>query len=255
MKNDILQTLIEMEKAGQLDCTYFDDIPFEIYHHRLCPGISSTRLKMVYKNDFTEIKDTVALEVGRAFHCYILEPEKFALDYSIGQIGLKNYLSYSDYEMFKSMRYALEAHPEYETLLNGGASERTYFSRDKVTGILKKCRTDKIKGIRISDLKTTQNASQSSFLYDAKKYLYGFSAVYYLEIVSEVLGQRTNDFNVWALEKKLENPKIGIYKPNDFSIDKWDLAIRESLETMQLEKELSVKTFIGHSPEIRSVYL
>lgn len=259
-QTDVLNALIAYEKQGKLDREYFDDVPFEVYHHPNCPGISSTRLKMVYRNDYAEIEETEALFFGRAFHCYILEPELFAKAYSVGVADKHRfYLSWQQYEMLQAMKVALEAHPEYKNYFVGGANERTFFSRDLVTGVLKKCRTDKIKGIRVADLKTTTNASENNFIYSCKKYMYGFSAAYYLGIVSEVLGARTDDFTMWAVEKKPEGAKVGIYRPNMASIDRHDLAVREALETYAIEleykKQNKIKSFIGSTPDVKEVYL
>lgn len=259
-QSDVLKQLIEYEKQGKLDREYFDDIPIEVYHHPECPGISSTRLKMVYKNDYKPVEETEALFFGRAFHCYILEPELFLKTYSIGVIDkCLQYLSWQEYEMLQAMKVALEAHPLYKNYFVGGASERTFFSRDNVTNTLKKCRTDKIKGMSVADLKTTTNASESNFIYSAKKYGYGFSGAYYLGIVSEVLGTRTDDFTMWAVEKKIEDPKIGVYMPNFGSLERSDLAVREALETYSMEldykKQNKVKSFIGCSPDVKQVWL
>lgn len=250
----MLDLLVELEKSGQLDKAYFDDIPIEVYHHPLCPGVSSSTLKKVL-NRGPEIKKSTAMDVGSAFHCLILEPEEFSTRYSIGQPEIdKTFISFSDYALILKMEEVLKSHPVAMGLLDGSVRERTFFSRDAETGLLKKCRTDSIKIDVIADLKTCENASESEFTYAAKKYGYGFSAAYYIEVVSEVLGLWINDFTLIAVDKK-EEPKVGLYRPTQDCIAQKSMQVREALEIYKLNKTLSVKPFVGSSMEIKEIYI
>ena len=243
-----------MEKKGELDKAYFDEIPIEVYHHPMCPGVSSSTLKNVLARKPAP-KESEAFLFGNAFHCLVLEPGEFEKRYSIGlHDPNKIFVDFADYSLLLKMQDVLKSHEQAMELMAGGVSERTFFVRDQQTGVLKKCRTDRMKITDILDLKTCANAAKSEFQYSAKKYGYGFSAAYYIEIVSEVLGIWLENFT-WIAVDKMEEPKVGLYRPNQDCISKCSMQVRDALEIYKLNKTLKVKPFVGASPEPEEIYV
>lgn len=239
----ILSTLQSLAAEGNLvGC--FADIPVDVYHHPECPGISSTQLKGILKKSYKHYelergKSTPDTRFGSAFHCFVNEPEAFVNTYQIihgtkseflmpGKLALRD----EDFITIQEMAKKLFAHPDAGPLLCGAQNEFTYFSMDQETGLLKKCRLDAFKDNVISDLKSCQDASREAFIRDSRKYLTRISAAYYLEIVSEVLGERLGDFRLIACEK-LPPYEIAVYPVDQSSINTASLEIRRALKTIK----------------------
>ncbi len=262
---DILQTLISMADQGTLSGC-FADIPVDVYHHSNCPGISSTQLKGIIKKSFTHFMEekrteTPALHFGSAFHCFTNEPEEFARTYQIlygtkterlefGRIGLKA----DDFETIKVMQKKVFEHPDAGPLIQDAQFELTYFSVDQKTGIIKKCRVDAIKNKIISDLKTCADASPETFARDARKYLYRISGAYYLEIVSETLGEPLNQFNLIACEKEAPH-EINVFRISEASLKKADQEIRHALDIIQTVHEQGPKAWVGYDLGIKDLHI
>lgn len=257
-RKEILENLIRMESKGQLEKTYYDGIPIEVYHHPLCPGVSSTKLKAVDKPPEKNDSEKPAFVFGRAFHTLILEPTLFTNDFVVGTMERetrRTYISFADYDMMIRMKNALSRHSVAYEMIERSIKERTFFSRDKETGLLKKCRTDSFNSPpSIADLKSCASAEKSKFAYDAKKFRYGFSAAYYISIVSEVLDSYVENFYWIAVEKSM-SPKVAIYHPNQSAISKLDMEVRTALETYKLNLSMKDKPFIGSSEESEEIWV
>lgn len=241
---EILMTLISMANKDQLSGC-FADIPPEVYHDRRCPGFSSTQLKGILKKSYRHWEleasvDSEATRFGTAFHCFVNEPETFVNTYQIihgkkSQAFLeagKTALMDDDFKTIEVMSKKLFAHPDAGPLLSGAQNELTYFSRDKETGVLKKCRVDAIKDHVISDLKTCPDASPEAFGRDSRKWMTRVSAAYYLEVVSECLGTHLNKFHLIACEKN-DPFEIAVYKVSDRSIQRGSQEVRKALKVIQ----------------------
>lgn len=240
---DILNTLISMAERNELTGC-FADIPIEVYHHPLCPGISSTQIKGILKKSYKHYElekstGSKATRFGSAFHCFVNEPEAFVNTYQITYDRKKDLinptkiqLSYQDFELIQKMSKNLFDHPDAAPLLKGAQYELTYFSVDRETGILKKCRVDAIKNNIISDLKTCEDASEDAFARDCRKHLYRVSAAFYLEVVSEVLDQRLNTFNLIACEKS-DPYEVNVFKVHESSLQKGNAEVRTALNLIK----------------------
>jgi hypothetical protein len=247
---EILENIKEMEASGDLDRARFSDIPIEVYHHPDCPGISSSQIKLILERSFAHYKakvETYALRFGNVFHTYTNEPDTFADTYEIAptsskrskewfsaqrkNAGQKILITIDEFYLAKFMSNKVFDHPEAGPLLQGATFEETFFSRDEETGILKKCRVDARKGLVLSDLKSTENASARAFRSDAIRYGYGISAAYYCEIVTEVLGQIVDDFRLLACEKPSPH-EVAVYKIHEGSLQDGEQKFREVLRTV-----------------------
>lgn len=247
---DILIQLIELELNDTLQGCYAG-IPNEVYHHELCPGYSSTIIKRILEQSFNhrfvnKSGDDSSFRFGSAFHCFNNEPENFKKYYAISQFESRrgnDFKKYSDdckkmgktillnkdFELLKLMSAKLHAHPDSSALIRGAQCELTYFSKDSQTGLWKKCKVDGIKGRSIYDLKTCQSAAPTYFIQDARKFLYRISGSYYCEIVTEVTGERHDEFNLIACEKDEPN-EIAVYPIHEQSLEKAQGEIRSVLD-------------------------
>lgn len=262
---DILETLKLMADRGTLTGC-FADIPADVYHHVSCPGISSTQLKGIIKKSLRHFstekrRETAALNFGTAFHCFVNEPELFLSTYQIVHgVGTETLmagriaLDLSDFDTIQVMQKKIFEHPDAGPLLTDAQFELTYFSVDSETGVLKKVRVDAIKNKIVSDLKSCGDASAESFARDARKYLYRVSGAYYLEVVSEVIGEKLNQFCLIACEK-LAPHEINVFRISDQSLQKANLEIRAALEVIRNVSEQGDKAWSGYGLGIKDLYI
>lgn len=179
--------------------------------YRAHPAISSTDIKRMaqsmahfkYFLDNPEDKDTPALQFGRAYHKYCLEPYDFSNEFVVApnidkrtKKGKEEYakflseaegkevISQEAMDTLESMRTALYATPFVKKLIYG-KHEESFFWKDEETGIECKCRPDsygEISGQPICvDLKTCQCAETEKFMRDAIKLNYDIQAAHYCD--------------------------------------------------------------------------
>lgn len=259
---EILRELIDMNEKGKLDRASFDDIPIQVYHHPNCPGVSSTTIKTILKKSWNHCgqmnDESESLTFGSAFHCFVNEPHLFNDQFQIAPFRKRRGADYDsikevarqrgkillmqhEFKTIEVMSKKLFAHPFISTLFTNARYEITFFSRDAETGVLKKCRVDVLNDRKIpSDLKTTWDASEDSFRRDAKKFDYGLSAAFYLEIMSEYYGELLNTFYLIPCEKK-EPHETDAYRVHPESIAVASDKIRQCLRKIaMLEKDPSL---------------
>lgn len=241
----VLDQLIKLHQAGELVGAY-ENIPIEVYHSPLCPGISSTMLKTAIKRSVAHInhdtEDNENLSFGRLFHAFISEPHL-----------IKNAKS-KDVLLAQKMFTNMMKHPVVRALMRGAKHEITFFSTDQETGLTKKCRADGyIEGI-VFDFKTTRNASLDSFVGDCKRYNYRISAAYYLEIISEVFGERHEDFRLIACEKE-EPCETSIYRVHSRSIEEASQEIRGGLNKIKEAFDKGDYAWKGYSQNVTDILI
>lgn len=115
------------------------------------------------RNAPVDVDKLKTLDFGSAVHCQLLEPEKFGDEYAMApevnratkagkeefaafelSVGDKCVLSADEYKKLDFMTRSALAHPTYGQLLSGGYSEVSIIWRDADTGLLCKCRPDKL---------------------------------------------------------------------------------------------------------------
>lgn len=162
-----------------------------------------------------------AMVFGSAFHCLILEPEKFDDEYITGQKidrrtregkeqfqraldSGKSLISWEDYALMLEMKESV-MNNRYACKLLSGEKERSYFWTDELTGIDLKCRPDcrtELKNTSvIVDLKTCESAATDDFMRDALKYGYDLQAAQYTTGV-DLIESKPHRFVFIAVEKK-----------------------------------------------------
>lgn len=175
-----------------------------------------------------EFAETAAMRLGTAFHCAVLEPDRFKEEYRIPpsvdrrtKKGKEEYaewakqgyseISNSDYEKVKKMRESVMSHKTLSPLFNSGNAELSVFHDYDYYGrnIWLKCRPDwfnKKKKV-IVDLKSTMDASPQGFSKSCAKYGYALQAWMYSMICEKVTGQPITAFVFAAVES---SPPYGV---------------------------------------------
>lgn len=206
--------------------------------------ISASALKKLkvgpahYKEE-EEMAETDALVFGSAYHCFVLQPEKFAEEYYIFNdtaicealtgdgyksprstkaykeweesemriIGDKKVISKAIMDNITAMKERLMAHPHARMLLANGFNEQGYMGEiDTECGPIKiKFKPDHVNDKKkiIVDLKTTIDASADGFTRHAADLDYHIQAALYSDLMEKVSGDnRPYTFFFIAQEKK-----------------------------------------------------
>lgn len=141
--------------------------------------------------------DTKAMQIGRALHWAILEPELFSVRVVVSQY--ENYrtneaklwrdteegkgnvvVSKDEHDELCQMRQSVREHPRFTEVFAAEAYEVTALSRHTATGLLRKARFDWIpKGNFLADIKTTVDASPDGFPKQAWNLGYFHQLAYY----------------------------------------------------------------------------
>lgn len=202
------------------------EISQEIY--RADPALSRSELFKLHKSPmhFKHAQEhpqeaTPAMNFGTAFHCYMLEPEKFIDRYIVcdkidrrttagralaAEIEAKGLTPIDEetWQTFEYMRTNILSN-KYAAMLLRGEKEQSYFWTDELTGIDLKCRpdcrTDMGSVSVIVDLKTTDSADTEDFMHSCIKYGYDLQAAMYKQGVDLVEG-KPHRFVFIAVEKK-----------------------------------------------------
>lgn len=194
---------------------------------------------------------TSAMDFGNAFHCAVLEPNRFADTYVIApnlgnrsnadkaawgefranNIG-KEIVTLDEMARIKAMKDACYTHPIVSKLLNGGGkNEICVVWTDKETGLRCKSLLDRTTRFMdwtvVVDLKTCEDASPNEFARAAAKYGYHEQSAFYLAGL-DALAPASRRFFFVAVEKS-EPHGIVIYEPDEVSLGHGRAAFRRHL--------------------------
>ena len=220
-----------------------------------------------------EVPSTAAMDFGRAYHSYILEPETFDSEYFIydstkrpepemtfGAKANKEWkaeqfetaaaenkaiLESSDYLRIQLMAAQLRQNlPHADKLIRNTVHERSIYQTMQINGedVEVKCRVDGLneKGV-IFDLKTTKNAHPALFWREAGDYAYHLQMAFYKQVVELEFGR---PFNVVIIAQEQEAPfNSGFYAISDNMIEKGN---REVAKWMKLAQH------VRHTGELSS---
>lgn len=208
-------------------------------------GLSKSDLDLIHicpekyrhKKDNPDEEKTPALIFGSMVHKLILEPAEFNSEYAVIPVcdrrtkegkelyseflavkGEREAVSCEDYEKALDMAKAVQANPKAFALLSGGEAEKSYYWTDERTGILCKCRPDKVNKGYIIDLKTTEDASPEAFSRALNTYRYHVQAAWYLRGYEAATGVKPEGFVFIAVEKKPPY-STAVYICNDIAVD------------------------------------
>lgn len=201
--------------------------------------------------------DTEATHVGHAFHCLLLEPEKFPSSYVCSKYeefrtneakewkaeqekagkyilkaksGKDPFWNPSEWDYVHLMRDAVMKHPIASAILQiSGKAEQSLFWTDPGTQLLCKGRLDwqDFGHDFLVDVKTTMDAGITGFSRSAHSYRYANQNAFYTD-GSEINKLKSNEFVFLAVEK--EQPfAVACYVMNDEWIEQGRLMYRHDL--------------------------
>lgn len=213
-------------------------------------------------------ESTPAQKFGQILHTALLEPKDYIKNSVVmpefsgsgsraqkEQWLMENHgkiiLSREQHNVVHGVLHSVINHPLASRLIAAGAAEESIFWEDRESGMECKARPDFWKDNHIGvDIKSTSDASYSSFQKDIGNYMYHVQAAYYLDGMSEVFNRRFDEFVIIAVEKE---PPFAV---NCFLIE--ESAIREgrALYTEALKKLAEcIKSgkFPAYAPTLTSI--
>lgn len=214
---------------------FYDGMPDDIYHGMPCadPSLSSSGAREIVDNcpkgfwarspmnpDY-ERKQNKNFDFGHALHLIFLEPDRFEAgvqeiefdDYRKNEAKLARQAAYDedkipllteDMKKVWRMREALREHPIACRAFGKGVAERSYFHKDKETGVWLKARPDweMLELPIVNDYKTTKSANPKDFPKSILQYGYFVQQPFYTDIIKEVSGRDISEWYFIAQEKE-----------------------------------------------------
>ncbi len=223
-------------------------MPNDAYHSG--PGISKSGLDMIARSPAhyayrAETEPTRAMVIGSATHAAILEPAEFDKQYMLlrdvtdrrssvykqaaEQFGADNVLTGTEADSVIGMRESVRLNNSAVELLDAsGYVEIAVFSTDPITGVLVKCKFDKLlTDLRSVDLKTTQDLRD--FAKSVANYRYHVQQAYYSDVFAWATGLQLESFDFLAVEKEAPNASR-IFRLDTPSVDYGRKLYRQALD-------------------------
>lgn len=250
-----LEKLKELEKKNELKG--LQDLSPELYHNRLCPGISKSHLQEILKSPehyqewLKNPKTSPAMEFGSACHTAVLEPELFKerfahypntpefegrskaaiqarLEFDQAHSG-KTILDLEDFQRIGCILESVYSDDNASKLLKG-LKEKSFFWTDQKTGILCKARPDvlNVENLVMTDFKTISDSSLETFERSVANYGYYIQAAFYSEGVNQYLQKEIQDFVFVCVESKAPY-KVKIRRLSDQAIELGKLHYEDAL--------------------------
>jgi hypothetical protein len=219
---------------------------------------------------------TPAMALGSATHAAVLEPKLFKKNWAVAPecdrrtlVGKETWakfleeskdklpLTAGENEQCTSMARAAHSEPLVSELINGkGWAELSFVWVDKATGVLCKGRVDFLGrlwgNVVISDLKTTNDASEEAWKYEVRKYKYHAHAAIYLDGLQNAAAASGRKF-IWIAQEKKPPFATAIYEPDEATIDKGRRMYRKWLRQYKACKESGV--WAGYASGVRPLML
>ncbi len=233
----------------------------DTYHKRELGVASKSSLDLLHRSPAhykawvdgeLEEEERPAFKIGKAFHCAVLEPLRFATQYVaepvFGDMRFKAakeqraewrevnrgmaWIPANEYLTIEKMAAKVMSHPLASRLLTDGKPELTLRWTDERTKVDCKARVDFLgrNGRTLVDLKSTANADHDEFRRSCASYGYHRQAAFYREGV-RALGGETDHFIFIACEKTAPF-NVAVYSLSDASVGKGMESIRDDLELM-----------------------
>jgi exodeoxyribonuclease VIII len=210
--------------------------------YRAAPGINISFLKGFAKSPahaLVQKPDTPAMSFGRAFHTYILEPDKFeerTVVHTGSETVTKNHLakypgkdviSASNLESLSKMRDSIRQHPDAVDALQGYIEKPLFW---KVDGTACKGRPDVVNDdfSLIPDLKKCKDASPDAFRRQAHNLLYHWQAAFYVDGLKAITD---HDYEFWFVCVEDTEPYgCAVYKAGPKFLELGRAGYRKALE-------------------------
>lgn len=255
------------------------NISHDAYHERRLGLVSKSALDLVHRSplhykdwvDGAQEEQTPALLFGSAFHCALLEPQRFAATYTVepdfgdcrfkankqerddwrAAHGHKTALSNDDGARITAMVDAVRKHPLAGRIISGGKPEVTARWVDEETGLECKCRADYFveKKAMVADVKSTLDARRDAFRKDVAKYTYHWQDALYRSGFKAV-GAEVRHFIFVAVEKTPPFA-IAIYALDPEAVLHGATSVRRTINT--LAECVKSGRFPGYSESIQEI--
>lgn len=223
-------------------------MPNDAYHSG--PGISKSGLDLIARSPAhyayrAATEPTRAMVIGSATHAAILEPAEFDKQYMLlrdvtdrrssvykqaaEQFGADNVLTGTEADSVIGMRESVRLNSAAVELLGyDGHVEIAVFATDPITGVLVKCKFDKLlTDLRSVDLKTTQDLRE--FAKSVANYRYHVQQAYYSDVFAWATGLQLESFDFLAVEKEAPNASR-IFRLDTPSVDYGRKLYRQALD-------------------------
>jgi len=154
----------------------------------------------------------------------------------------------------KEMRLALEAHPDAsQALYCDGAFEKSLYSVDSETGILKRCRIDKIPatGNALVDLKSIVSATSHGISKAVAERYYYVQGAWYLDIANELGLDR--DLFVFVFQEKVKPYHVRVMQLSGSDIEYGRNKYRKWME--KLSTAINTDTWPGYHDGIEEIVM
>lgn len=278
---DSLEESNDARALRELPVGLHENLPESVYHARVLglaskSGLDEFRRSAAHYRAWVEgrrDRDSAALSFGKATHCAVLEPERFASEYIVApdfgdcrkrenklardawnkEHAHCNIIRNADGIAQLGMIRALVAHPLVAPLFDGGAGEVTARWDDPRTGVRCKCRVDHYRPdlATVVDVKTSTDARVESFRRDVWNYGYHRQDAFYRSGLA-ALGAPVANF-IFIVVEKTPPHAIALY-----SIDAAALARGEQENEMLLERfkhHVTANDYPGYPETIQTIEL
>ena len=262
----------EKMKPGEFSPGIYDCYTNAEYH--AADGISKSDLDLIHRSPAhykaARHEDTPALRFGTAFHCAVLENDRFNETYTViegdrrtnvvkaaikdAEAAGKIILTADDFNALMGMAQAVFKNPICAALLRGSLKEHSVFS--ELDGVRVKCRPDgwsTEKGV-LFDLKSTEDASPEGFARTVAKYRYHVQDAFYRHVVASATNCDADDlsFIFIAVEKKPPFA-VALYQFDELAALQGWVDAREDLRRYKTAKDTG--KWGGYSPRIETLSL
>lgn len=262
----------EKMKPGEFSPGIYDCYTNAEYH--AADGISKSDLDLIHRSPAhykaARHEDTPALRFGTAFHCAVLENDRFNATYTViegdrrtkavkdsikdAEAAGKIILTADDFNALMGMSQAVFKNPICAALLRGSLKEHSVFA--ELDGVRVKCRPDgwsTEKGV-LFDLKSTEDASPEGFARTVAKYRYHVQDAFYRHVVASATNCDADDlsFIFIAVEKKPPFA-VALYQLDELATLQGWVDAREDLRRYKTAKDTG--KWGGYSPRIETLSL
>ena len=246
-----------LPKLSGVEPGIYPDITNEAYHSGA--GLSKSDLDQIHRSpahfrascEMVEGETSEALIMGSAFHCAVLEPERFEKEYTVAPVfnrrtkvgkqaydewnaenGTKYPLTTEQMVIVRKMRESVMANPISRKLVEMTQHETSIYA--DFDGVLCKCRPDGWSSDEnlLIDLKSAKDASANGFSKAVAVGRYHVQDAWYRSVIERLTGERQEAFYFIACEK--EPPfAMAIYQLDPIAQDAGYRAAMEDLETFR----------------------
>jgi exodeoxyribonuclease VIII len=268
--------MLNLQDAGSLvGAGLIPDLPIDQYHGGI--GVSKSQLDQIakspahyqYARTAPKKDPTAAQRFGSLTHLAVLEPHK--LNVVVGPDLNKNtkewkafkaqveaegkeIVTQEEFDTLEGMKAAVYAHPAAARLLGHGPVEHSAYWIDPATGLLCRCRPDKLirteRGVILVDLKTTEDASEAEFSRSIENYRYHVQAAFYTDGIEAALGEPVAAFAFIAVEKKAPYA-VACYQLATVDIEDGREAYQADL--FRLQECMTRNEWPAYSPRIETI--